>query len=234
MTRTEDSLFKWDPKMLTVHQLNLSIDSVNKMRAATIAHLKQQAQPALTFYKYKDSAWHLPDSIKNRRVKTIDSIIPASMQMLTYEKAIMNINSVKGFVDFAASDYSSSEDLLRKNHIEWNRKFTLSFACLVLFMIGAPLGSIIRKGGLGSPLVFAVVFFVLFHLLNTFGEKFAKQGVTSVVGGMWLSTFVLVPIGIFLTSKAMRDSQLFNREFYFRFLKKVKTFLALHRNHREN
>jgi lipopolysaccharide export system permease protein len=234
MNRTQDSLFRWDPKMLTVHQLNLSIDSVNKMRTSTIDHLKQQVQPTLTFYKYKDSTWHLPDSIKNKRVKTIDSIIPVSMLMMTYERAMMNINSVKGFVDFAATDYSATEELLRKNHIEWNRKFTLSFACLVLFMIGAPLGSIIRKGGLGSPLVFAVVFFVLFHLLNTFGEKFAKQGVTSVVGGMWLSTFVLVPVGIFLTSKAMRDSQLFNKEFYFRFLKKVKTFLTPERSNRKN
>ena len=97
-------------------------------------------------------------------------------------------------------------------------------------MIGAPLGSIIRKGGLGSPLVFAVVFFVLFHLLNTFGEKFAKQGVTNVAAGMWFSTLILVPIGIFLTSKAMRDSQLFNKEFYFRFLKKLKTIFPFNRN----
>ena len=80
-----------------------------------------------------------------------------------------------------------------------------------------------QEGGLGSPLVFAVIFFVLFHLLNTFGEKFAKQGVTSAAFGMWLSTIILVPVGVFLTSKAMRDSQLFNKEFYFRFFKKLKS-----------
>jgi lipopolysaccharide export system permease protein len=97
-------------------------------------------------------------------------------------------------------------------------------------MIGAPLGSIIRKGGLGSPLVLAVIFFVVFHLLNTFGEKFAKQGVASVTVGMWLSAFVLVPIGIFLTSKAMRDSQLFNKEFYFRFFNRMKKTLAFKQN----
>jgi lipopolysaccharide export system permease protein len=85
--------------------------------------------------------------------------------------------------------------------------------------VGAPLGSIIRKGGLGTPLIFAIAFFVLFNMLNTFGEKFAKEGVTSIFTGMWLSTLVLVPIGLFLTYKAMRDSQLFNKEFYFRLLK---------------
>ena len=89
-------------------------------------------------------------------------------------------------------------------------------------MIGAPLGSIIRKGGLGTPLIFAIAFFVLFNTLNTFGEKFAKEGVSSVFVGMWLSALALAPIGIFLTYKAMHDSQLFNKEFYFRLFRKRK------------
>jgi lipopolysaccharide export system permease protein len=109
-----------------------------------------------------------------------------------------------------------------RHWIEWNRKFTLSVACLVLFMIGAPLGSIIRKGGLGTPLVFAIVFFVLFHLLNTFGQKFAEENVLSPFTGMWLSTMVLVPIGLFLTVKAMNDSQLFNKEYYHRLMRKLR------------
>jgi lipopolysaccharide export system permease protein len=230
MNRTEDSLFRWDPKMLTVHQLNLSIDSVNKMRVADKTRLKSQMQPLLIFYKYKDSTWSLPDSLKNKSIKKMNSIVPDSVSVTNYERAMANINSVKGFIDLGATDYSATQDLMRKNRIEWNRKFSLSIACIVLFMIGAPLGSIIRKGGLGSPLVFAVIFFVLFHLLNTFGEKFARQGVTSVVTGMWLSTIVLIPVGIFLTSKAMKDSQLFNKEFYFRFLKIVKTAFSFNKN----
>lgn len=226
MNRTEDSLFKWDPKMLTVHQLNLSIDSVTKLRNSNINTLRTQVQPSLVFYKYKDSAWSLPDSLKNKPIKKLNAIVPDSMMAMTYERALTSVNSVKGFIDMAVAGYNDTENLLRKNYVEWNRKFTLSFACIVLFLIGAPLGSIIRKGGLGSPLVFAIVFFVLFHLLNTFGEKFAKQGVTNVAMGMWLSTMVLVPIGIFLTSKAMRDSQLFNKEFYFRFFKAVKVMVG--------
>ena len=83
-------------------------------------------------------------------------------------------------------------------------------------MIGAPLGSIIRKGGLGMPLVFAIIFFVFFYLLNNFGEKFVKSGELTALNGMWLSTSILIPIGLFLTYKAMNDSQLFNREFYYR------------------
>jgi len=84
------------------------------------------------------------------------------------------------------------------------------------------LGSIIRKGGLGSPLVFAIIFFMLFYFSSTTGEKFAKEGSVDPGIGMWMSTFFLVPIGIFLTYKAMRDSQLFSKEFYTRISRKIK------------
>jgi lipopolysaccharide export system permease protein len=101
----------------------------------------------------------------------------------------------------------------------------LSIACIVLFLIGAPLGSIIRKGGLGTPLVLAIVFFVIFFLLNNFGEKFAKSGEWTVYKGMWFSSAILIPVGLFLTYKAMRDSQLFNQEFYYRLLQPFKVTL---------
>ena len=117
--------------------------------------------------------------------------------------------------------------------IEWHRKYTMSIACLVLFLIGAPLGSIIRKGGIGTPLIFAVVFFVVFFLLNNFGEKFAKQDVLDPMSGMWMATFILLPIGFFLTAKAMRDSQLFNQEFYFRVFRRVRSFIRAQKTKKE-
>jgi lipopolysaccharide export system permease protein len=109
--------------------------------------------------------------------------------------------------------------------MEWHRKYSLSLACLILFFIGAPLGSIIRKGGLGLPLVVAIIFFLIFHLLNVFGEKFVREDLTSPFNGMWLAVMVLTPIGIFLNYKAIHDSQLFNKEYYYRAYKKAKTFL---------
>ncbi len=111
---------------------------------------------------------------------------------------------------------------MRLQLIEWHQKFTMAAAVLVLFMIGAPLGSIVRKGGIGTPVVFAVIFFVIFFLLNNFGKKFVKEDVLQPLSGMWMATFVLVPVGIFLTYKAMHDSQLMNKEFYFRIFRKVK------------
>lgn len=83
-------------------------------------------------------------------------------------------------------------------------------------MIGAPLGSIIRKGGLGTPMIFAIIFFMIFYFVSTRGEKLAKELEMSAFTGMWLATFVLVPIGVFLIYKAMHDSNLFNKEFYLR------------------
>ena len=108
--------------------------------------------------------------------------------------------------------------------IEWQKRFTLSLACFVMFLIGAPLGSIIRKGGLGTPLIFAIAFFVLFHLLNTFGERFSKEEVMKPIFGIWLSIYVLIPIATFLLVKAMKDSQLFNNEYYFRVFGKWRSY----------
>ncbi len=105
------------------------------------------------------------------------------------------------------------------------RKIVLSMACLILFLIGAPLGSIIRKGGLGTPLIAAISFFMVFYFSTTVGEKFAKEDTFTPFAGMWLAAFILVPIGIFLTYKAMRDSQLFNKEWYFRTANSFRRFI---------
>lgn len=111
---------------------------------------------------------------------------------------------------------------LRLYQIEWHKKLTLSLACVVLFMIGAPLGSIIRKGGLGTPMVFAIGFFMLFYFSSTSGEKFAKEAQWGMIPGMWFSFFILIPVGVFLTYQAMNDSKVFNKDFYIRITKKLR------------
>ena len=105
-------------------------------------------------------------------------------------------------------------------NLEWHRKFTLSFACLVFFFIGAPLGAIIRKGGLGAPAVISVLMFVVYYIIDTFGVKMARESVWVVWQGMWLSSAVLLPIGIFLTYKAATDSTLFNPEVWLKWFRK--------------
>ncbi len=129
--------------------------------------------------------------------------------------------------------YENEVNNLRGFQIAWHEKITLALAVLVMFFIGAPLGSIIRKGGIGLPLVFAVIFFVIFFLLNNFGKKFVKEGVLGPIGGMWMATYVLTPIGIFLTYKAMNNSNLFNKESYFRITRRIRKFIQRFRSKRE-
>ena len=225
MSKSGDSSF-YDPKMLSLRQLNSTIDSLSKLDSFYIKKSRREYAPYLRFAKYEDSAWSTKDSTPFKKIKNFDALLPDSLKQNIYSAAINQIASVKGNVSALASDNSEKIKSLTLHEIEWHRKLTLSVACLVLFLIGAPLGSIIRKGGLGTPLVFAIIFFVIFHLFNTFGEKFAKSAEMSPLAGMWLSTFVLIPIGCFLIYKAMRDSQLFNQEFYYRSFKQLRKFLA--------
>lgn len=111
---------------------------------------------------------------------------------------------------------------LSRHKSEWHRKFALSFACLIFFFIGAPLGAIIRKGGLGFPMVVSVVMFVIYYIIDLTGYKMAREGIWEAYQGMWLSTAVLFPLGVFLTYKAAIDASLFNRELYDRFFKHLK------------
>ena len=156
---------------------------------------------------------------------TLRDYLPDSTRSTVVERAISQLTSVKIQLDQPSYFYSNADNDLRIHLIAWHEKLTLSVACLVMFLIGAPLGSIIRKGGIGLPLVFAVVFFVIFFLLNNFGKKFVKEDVLTPIAGMWMATYVLTPIGLFLIYKALHDSQLFNKEFYFRIAKKIRTLL---------
>jgi len=227
LNNTTDSAFKYDPKMLSIRQLNLSIDSLKKQDSFYAKRFHNEVNYTFPFLRYADSDWNkMKDTVLVKSVKNAKDLIPDSLKLSVYARSIGQINNAKSSVAMIADDYQRKRDILNSHLIEWHRKFTLSVACLVLFLIGAPLGAIIRKGGLGAPLVFAIAFFVVFHLLNTFGERLANQSVVSVFAGMWLSTMVLIPVGIFLIYKAMNDSVLFNKEVYFRLFKSVRLLIT--------
>ena len=164
---------------------------------------------------------------------TFADLIPDSMQVNVLDRSMTALNAAKIGLDQPVLLYKNENDNLRKHEIAWHEKITLAVAVMVMFLIGAPLGSIIRKGGIGLPLVSAVVFFVIFFLLNNFGKKFVQQEVLTPIGGMWMATYVLTPIGLFLTYKAMNDSQLFNKEYYFRVSRKVRSLVERLRKRRE-
>jgi lipopolysaccharide export system permease protein len=222
MNKTVDVIY--DPKMLSVRQLGKAIDSIQTMDSFFIKKTQSEIAPYLKFKFYKDSA-NLFKALKSTKESSFDSIIPKEDRLSVVESVGYQFSSLQNNLTSLVNIYKEQQHAETMHAIEWHRKFTLSFACIVLFLIGAPLGAIIRKGGLGAPMVSAIAFFVVFFLLNNFGEKLAKSEQWSVYAGMWLSSFFLIPVGLFLTYKAMRDSQLFNQEFYYRFLQPIKVTL---------
>jgi lipopolysaccharide export system permease protein len=222
MMNTSDTVFKNDYKMLSIRQLNIMIDSLTKVKDNYAKRFRTELNSGLHYDQLPDSLWKKTTVIK-QPAKSFEDIIPDSARFMVYENTVSIVNSMKNTYQFSGAEYEGRKRDLRLNKIEWHRKFSLSLACLVLFFIGAPLGSIIRKGGIGMPLVVAILFFLIFHLLNMFGEKFVKDDILSPFVGMWLSVLVLGPLGAILTYKAMHDSQLFNKEFYYRIFKNIRT-----------
>jgi lipopolysaccharide export system permease protein len=147
--------------------------------------------------------------------------LEATQRKALFDYALNSARSHEAYLSTAVSDVENTTETINRFYIEWHKKFTLSFACLILFFIGAPLGAIIRKGGLGLPMVMSVLFFLLFHVLTITGEKFAREGVLSPLYGSWMASAILMPLGFFLTYKATRESALFRMESYRNFFKKL-------------
>jgi lipopolysaccharide export system permease protein len=138
------------------------------------------------------------------------------------------LSRVKSSVEYIKSDYLFKSALvgdestrLRRHFMEWHTKFTISFACLVFFFIGAPLGAIIRKGGLGTPVVLSTVLFIFYYVINNIGSKMARDGIWPAWEGMWFSSAVLAILGSFLTYKAVNDSVILNADTYVNTLKNL-------------
>ncbi|HZH01455.1 MAG TPA: LptF/LptG family permease [Flavisolibacter sp.] len=219
--RSADSVNKSNWKMLSMRQLNVAIDSMERRQLNVGKRVSRDVFSGVSFVTQIDSSWK-GAKVSESGVKNFDALIPDSIQSLINERAAARAGSLYSSNESLLADVGYQAYELRRHKIEWHRKIALSLACLVLFLIGAPLGSIIRKGGLGNSMIMSIVFFMLFYFISNTGEKFAKEGAWAPFSGMWLSTFVLVPVGIFLTYKAVRDSQLFSSEYYVRLWRKLK------------
>jgi lipopolysaccharide export system permease protein len=219
--RSADSLNKSNFRYLSMRQLEKVIDSVDKKNNELDQRVNREVFVQTGVGRYLDSSWkNFPP--QKSGLKKFDDYIPVEVRSMVNERTANKIAALHSSFDSFLLQFQSEQKELRRHKMEWHRKISLSMACMVLFLIGAPLGSIIRKGGLGNSMISAIIFFMLFYFISNTGEKFAKEGSWSVFTGMWLSTFVLLPIGIFLFYKATHDSQLFNREFYHRLWRKVK------------
>lgn len=221
LSRTNEDLFRNNYSMLNIRQLDKAEDSLlDDMRA------KQEQ-----IRKYLIGEFHYYNRIDTLKQQSFDPGKPLESDILSS----YNKDQRAGLIDIAMnelrkgrqsiSNYSREMDdktkLIYKHQAEWHRKFTLSVACFVLFFIGAPLGAIIRRGGLGLPVVVSVLFFVMFHIISITGEKSVKSGVIDAGAGMWVAPVVLLPLGIFLTIKATTDSPLLDADAWIKFYRKI-------------
>ena len=138
--------------------------------------------------------------------------------------AMNNARTLKNNFSSKLGQISNLEREYRRFQIAWFQKYTTAVACMVMFLIGAPLGAIIKKGGLGMPVLVSIIFFIVYYMLTITGEKWAKEGVTDPLFGTWFSIIVLLPFGLFFLKQARKDARLFEVDYYLEFFKKMKLF----------
>lgn len=230
LSRSSEDIFRDHYQMMNISQLADGIDSFTTRVEKDMDDLRQQ------YFRPLANVVEFPDSTTRQRMRYYrDTIIVTSFDSLfshmPFNDQLILLNTALGKIRSASNRAMIVGDITEMNRqnivnytIEWHRKFTLSVACLILFFIGAPLGSIIRKGGLGVPVVVSVILFIFFHIISISGEKMAKEEVIPVAWGMWLPILVYLPLGIFFTLKATADSSLFVIENYIVWLKKLNPF----------
>lgn len=229
--RFDESILKDQDLSKNIQQLSLTIDSVSKV--VELRGTEQAREIVHRRYFGREMAWGRSlETAKNIEIKNYNpdtlfyKLDKSQMEMAT-TTALQKANEMRGQIEFSKLNIGEPQVFLTRHQIQWHRKFTLSFACLIFFFIGAPLGAIIRKGGLGAPVVISVVMFIIYYIIDNTGYKMAREGIMTAMEGMWLSSSILLPIGIFLTYKAAVDAVLFNSEEYFKVMQKIRNFLEV-------
>ena len=208
-------------------ELKFSIDSMTlKMDSLNVVDRKQMKSSShLSFRRsYNEDIDSINSLASNFDVAPVDTILfneTFDKQSSILRGAISKAENNNNEFLFRSMSKVNTQRVINRHWVEWHRKFTLSFACLIFFFIGAPLGSIIRKGGMGMPIVVSVILFIIYYILDNVGYKMTRDGVWIHWVGMWFSSFILLPLGVFLTYKAMNDSVILNADAYLGFIKKL-------------
>jgi len=228
--RSDESIFRNTYRMLNINQLKFMEDSLGNdyylrlQNYITQIRLNSPANQRI----FNHLAVH--DSLKRKLVFEPDSLfdfdeyfnkqdkwIKAEITQVAIEEARNNVQTVNMYDD----QLYNRKKFLNKYTMERHRKYTLSIAVLIFFLIGAPLGAIIRKGGLGMPVVVSILLFIAYYIVSMTGEKSAREDVWDMSTGMWFSSFLFFPVGIWLSYKAARDAALMNAETYTKFFEKL-------------
>ncbi|SJN31343.1 membrane protein, putative [Sphingobacterium sp. JB170] len=214
MKRTDESLFKSHHSMLNLKQLRLYTDS-NQIQLDSVSRMVFQETKNYINYL---SPYHHDAKVKPVEVPNFTNFLtdylPTDKRRNVISNALSQIQQLNNVFEMKEAEYKLYSEKDIRYNIEFHRKFTLAVSCLLLFAIGAPLGAIIRKGGLGLPVVVAIIFFLIYHIISTVSEKASRDGSLEPFMGMWMAIIVLTPLAAFLTYKATTDSSLFDLDQY--------------------
>lgn len=226
LDRTDESLFKSYYSMMSLASLHQHEDSMG-IEIVKLHEGLYDAVSTRTYYNFRRPIVVQETPAGPERIfhVNVDSILPALNErfiLQTINGAITQARATMNNATTTNTSLTHKQDQQVRYQIEIQRKYTLSLACLIFFFIGAPLGAIIRKGGLGMPTVISVFFFLAWYVISMSGEQAARDAAITPVAGMWLSSVILMPIGIWLTYKSMTDAALLNVETYSTFFRKFR------------
>ena len=197
ISKSSESLYKGHYAMLNNDQLQSAIDSLEiKLIDRKINNIKKI------------------NNQYNFKIQEYDTILTNKIHHLNkehqYNYSINKLKTLRSITKSNKDDLEYRKIIITKHKIEWHRKISLSIACMLLFLIGAPLGALVRKGGFGLPVLISVIFFMFYHVLSMIGEKAAKDLSIQAYEGMWMTNAIFLPIAIFLIYKAKNDADIFN------------------------
>lgn len=223
LKNTDKELFKGSAVMMNIAELKLAIDSckleLKEKRTATRDYLRP--------YYPNPKEIMQGTNVKDSPVLSNDTILLNFSKEKRYsilEIALGSARNLKSIIESSSQQVEEIENNIHQFNIKWHEKFTLSFVLIVLFLLAAPLGTIIRKGGIGMPMVVSIIMFILYYVINMIGIKMGKEGIVAEFLGAWMATIVLLPVGIFVLNRAANESALFDKERYQKFLEKIRMF----------
>ena len=236
LERTDESLFKHNYQMKNLKELNQGQDSLQhnlNLKRKNFIHGLNRSK----YYKYTRKVSNYADSVQVRNDSLLRLTIPQKLKVVVnldslyktikpggqervLEIALEYATNSRKLISSTQKDLYERQKIIQKHRNAWHEKLTLSFACLIFFFIGAPLGAIIRKGGFGLPFLVSIAFFLIYYVVTISGKKLSTEGGWASWEGMWLSSFFTLPIGIFLTYKATTDSVLFDFGTYLEIVKR--------------
>jgi lipopolysaccharide export system permease protein len=232
LERTKEELFAGNKMMKRIDELKRDNDSINRQLSNENKMMPVSLTPYYSYYKppvqekAKSSKSTAAVPSLPREVITARTLPPVNTGVV--KQALEKARALRSFTASMAERQQTLRRETRYNEIEVYRKFTQSAACLIMFLIGAPLGAIIKKGGLGVPVLISIIFFIVFYVLSILGEKWGREEIVVIPAGMWLANSLLLPIGIFFLFQARSDSSLLELNFWRKPIQKIRLWWNSH------